>query len=176
VPQGGQRTAGRRKVGGSRYVRSYASIQGHHTKYPNPDNTNADVKAREYWTELAKSLEIPIRCVHFTAPSKLCEHNDAFRSIGGQKLEVRTHELRDAVKTMQHLLTLRIGDQMNPESRVMLPRHAFTGFAARYSAPTLDEGFVDITKVDFEVRCRSISSRVRDSGTKAAATYMALYV
>jgi hypothetical protein len=156
VPQGGQRTAGRRKVGGSRYVRSYASIQGHHTKYPNPDNTNADVKAREYWTELAKSLEIPIRCVHFTAPSKLCEHNDAFRSIGGQKLEVRTHELRDAVKTMQHLLTLR--------------------FAARYSAPTLDEGFVDITKVDFEVRCRSISSRVRDSGTKAAATYMALYV
>ncbi|KAI4747186.1 PNK3P-domain-containing protein [Aureobasidium sp. EXF-12298] len=90
------------------------------------DNTNADVKAREYWTDLAKSLEIPIRCVHFTAPSKLCEHNDAFRSIGGQKLE------------------------MNPESRIMLPRQAFTGFAARYSPPTLDEGFVDITQVDFK--------------------------
>ncbi|KAH0290265.1 PNK3P-domain-containing protein [Aureobasidium namibiae CBS 147.97] len=90
------------------------------------DNTNADVKAREYWTQLANSLEIPVRCVHFTAPSTLCEHNDAFRSIGGQQLE------------------------MNPESRVMLPRQAFTGFAARYSPPTLDEGFVDITKVDFE--------------------------
>ncbi|KAI4808920.1 PNK3P-domain-containing protein [Aureobasidium sp. EXF-8845] len=90
------------------------------------DNTNADVKAREYWTELAKSLELPIRCVHFTAPSKLCEHNDAFRSMGGQALE------------------------MNPESRNMLPKQAFTGFASRYVPPTLDEGFVDITKVDFE--------------------------
>ncbi|KAG9656623.1 PNK3P-domain-containing protein, partial [Aureobasidium melanogenum] len=90
------------------------------------DNTNADTKAREYWTKLAESLEIPIRCVHFTAPSKLCEHNDAVRSIGGQKLG------------------------MNPESRTMLPKQAFTGFAARYSPPTLDEGFTDITKVDFE--------------------------
>jgi bifunctional polynucleotide phosphatase/kinase len=49
---------------------------------------------------------------------------------------------------------------MNPESRIMLPRQAFTGFAARYSPPTLNEGFVDITQVDFEVRCRSIPSRV----------------
>ncbi|KAH0399525.1 hypothetical protein KCU89_g6119, partial [Aureobasidium melanogenum] len=87
---------------------------------------NADIKAREYWTKLAESLEIPIRCVHFTAPSKLCEHNDAVRSIGGQQLG------------------------MNPESRTMLPKQAFTGFAARYSPPTLDEGFTDITKVDFE--------------------------
>jgi len=68
-----------------------ATSQKHQTEYFDPDNTNADVKAREYWTELAKLLEIPIRCVHFTAPSSLCEHNDAFRSIGGQKLEVRTH-------------------------------------------------------------------------------------
>ncbi|KAI4727080.1 PNK3P-domain-containing protein [Aureobasidium sp. EXF-10728] len=90
------------------------------------DNTNADIKAREYWTKLAESLEVPIRCVHFTAPSKLCEHNDAVRSIGGQQLG------------------------MNPESRTMLPKQAFTGFASRYSPPTLDEGFVDITKVDFE--------------------------
>jgi len=41
---------------------------------------------------------------------------------------------------------------MNPESRIMLPRQAFTGFAGRYVPPTLDEGFVDITKVEFEVR------------------------
>ncbi|THX36262.1 PNK3P-domain-containing protein [Aureobasidium pullulans] len=90
------------------------------------DNTNADLKAREYWTSLAKSLEIPIRCVHFTAPAKLCEHNDAYRAIGG----------------LLH--------GMNPESRIMLPRQAFTGFAGRYVPPTLDEGFVDITKVEFE--------------------------
>jgi predicted kinase len=71
-------------------------IQHYLTKHLNADNTNADVKAREYWTELAKSLELPIRCVHFTAPSKLCEHNDAFRSMGGQALEVRTHAMRAA--------------------------------------------------------------------------------
>lgn len=49
---------------------------------------------------------------------------------------------------------------MNPESRAMLPKQAFTGFAARYSPPTLDEGFMDITKVDFEVRCRSIACQI----------------
>ncbi|KAI4807134.1 PNK3P-domain-containing protein [Aureobasidium sp. EXF-8845] len=116
------------------------------------DNTNADVKAREYWVDLAKSLELPIRCVHFTAPSKLCEHNDAFRSMGGQALEVRTHAMRAARCREDHaaFTDTWVDDQMNPESRTMLPKQAFTGFASRYIPPTLDEGFVDITKVDFE--------------------------
>jgi hypothetical protein len=42
--------------------------------------------------------------------------------------------------------------QMNPESRTMLPKMAFTGFASRYREPTVDEGFEDITKVNFKVR------------------------
>jgi hypothetical protein len=42
--------------------------------------------------------------------------------------------------------------QMNPESRTMLPKMAFTGFASRYREPTTDEGFDDITKVSFKVR------------------------
>ena len=42
--------------------------------------------------------------------------------------------------------------QMNPESRTMLPKMAFTGFASRYREPTADEGFDDITKVNFKVR------------------------
>lgn len=33
----------------------------------------------------------------------------------------------------------------------MLPKMAFTGFAARYREPSADEGFQDITKVDFKV-------------------------
>jgi hypothetical protein len=41
---------------------------------------------------------------------------------------------------------------MNPESRTILPKMAFTGFASRYREPTLDEGFDDITKVNFKVR------------------------
>ncbi|KAJ9619534.1 DNA kinase/phosphatase Pnk1 [Taxawa tesnikishii (nom. ined.)] len=40
--------------------------------------------------------------------------------------------------------------QMNPESRTMLPKVAFTGFASRYREPTLEEGFQDITKIDFQ--------------------------
>lgn len=44
--------------------------------------------------------------------------------------------------------------QMNPESRTMLPKMAFTGFASRYREPTLDEGFDDITKVNFKVCLR----------------------
>jgi len=41
---------------------------------------------------------------------------------------------------------------MNPESRTMLPKMAFTGFASRYREPTLEEGLADIFKVDFRVR------------------------
>lgn len=46
--------------------------------------------------------------------------------------------------------------KVNPESRTMLPKMAFTGFASRYREPSLNEGFQDITKVDFQVRPLSI--------------------
>jgi len=42
--------------------------------------------------------------------------------------------------------------KVNPESRTMLPKMAFTGFASRYREPGLNEGFQDIAKVDFQVR------------------------
>lgn len=38
----------------------------------------------------------------------------------------------------------------------MLPKMAFTGFASRYREPTLDEGFEDITKVNFKVGCDGV--------------------
>ncbi len=34
----------------------------------------------------------------------------------------------------------------------MLPKVAFVGFASRYREPRLDEGFQDITRIDFQVR------------------------
>ncbi len=34
----------------------------------------------------------------------------------------------------------------------MLPKVAFVGFASRYREPCLDEGFQDITRIDFQVR------------------------
>jgi bifunctional polynucleotide phosphatase/kinase len=45
-----------------------------------PDNTNADPETRAHWTELAKELKIPIRCIFFTAAPALCKHNDAVRA------------------------------------------------------------------------------------------------
>ncbi|KAF2266661.1 PNK3P-domain-containing protein [Lojkania enalia] len=89
------------------------------------DNTNADPPTREYWVKLAKDLEVPIRCVLFTAPSKLCEHNDTVRA-------------------------LNIGPESNPENRSILPKLAFTSFASRYREPKASEGFEDVIKVDFE--------------------------
>jgi bifunctional polynucleotide phosphatase/kinase len=45
------------------------------------DNTNADPDTRAQWITLAKKLNVPIRCTLFTAPMKLCEHNDAVRAM-----------------------------------------------------------------------------------------------
>ena len=40
---------------------------------------------------------------------------------------------------------------MNPEKRAMLPNVAFTSYGSRFRAPTIDEGFQDILKIDFLV-------------------------
>ncbi|OQO05235.1 hypothetical protein B0A48_09002 [Cryoendolithus antarcticus] len=88
------------------------------------DNTNADVETRATWVRLAQKLNVPIRVVHFTAPPKLCEHNDTIRALNSR--------------------------ETNPEARTMLPKMAFTGFTARYREPSLQEGYQDITKVDFK--------------------------
>ncbi|WPH01075.1 putative HAD-superfamily hydrolase,subfamily IIIA, polynucleotide kinase 3 phosphatase [Acrodontium crateriforme] len=87
------------------------------------DNTNADVETRALWIGLAKKFNVPIRLIHFTCSAKLCEHNDTVRALGGEL--------------------------MNPESRTLLPKMAFTGFTARYREPKIEEGFEDITRVDF---------------------------
>ncbi|KAF2726762.1 PNK3P-domain-containing protein [Polyplosphaeria fusca] len=90
------------------------------------DNTNPDLQTRQYWVNLAKELEVPIRCVLFTAPARLCEHNDTVRA-------------------------LNLGPEVNPEHRSILPKVAFSGFASRYREPSLSEGFQDITKIEFEL-------------------------
>jgi bifunctional polynucleotide phosphatase/kinase len=47
------------------------------------DNTNADIETRAAWISLGKKLKVPTRLVHFTASTKLCEHNDAVRAFAG---------------------------------------------------------------------------------------------
>lgn len=87
------------------------------------DNTNGDVQTRKYWVDLAKEFKVPIRCVHFTTPLRLAEHNDSVRAMNGSL--------------------------MNPEKREMLPGIAFKSFQQRFQEPKLEEGLEDITKVDF---------------------------
>ena len=89
------------------------------------DNTNADVDTRAVWIQLAKKLRIPIRCIYFTAPAKLCEHNDTVRALAE--------------------------GTFNPEKRQILPHSAFSSYASRFKEPSLKEGFHDITKIDFQV-------------------------
>lgn len=87
------------------------------------DNTNADINTRAHWLRLGQELRVPVRCVHFTANTRLCEHNDSVRALNP--------------------------DVMNPEGRSMLPAVAFRSFQQRYIAPSANEGFQDIYQVDF---------------------------
>lgn len=48
------------------------------------DNTNADPETRESWVKLARKLDVPIRCVLFTASASLCMHNDAVRALNAE--------------------------------------------------------------------------------------------
>ncbi|KAL9025380.1 MAG: hypothetical protein Q9196_005785, partial [Gyalolechia fulgens] len=73
---------------------------------------------------LAQKFNVPIRCVHFTASSKLCEHNDTVRAIAG--------------------------GEFNPDKRTILPHAAFSSFASRFQPPKTQEGFQDLVPVEFQ--------------------------
>ncbi|KAL9604981.1 MAG: hypothetical protein Q9219_000169 [cf. Caloplaca sp. 3 TL-2023] len=88
------------------------------------DNTNADQETRAVWVQLAQKFQVPIRCVHFTASYKLCEHNDTVRAIARGKF--------------------------NPDERSILPHSAFSSFASRFRQPKVEEGFQDVISVEFQ--------------------------
>lgn len=83
------------------------------------DNTNANPEVRASWVGLARAFKIQIRCILFTASTRLCEHNDTVRALNPAL--------------------------MNPENRSRLPPIAFQSFTSRYVQPALSEGFQDIT-------------------------------
>ncbi|KAL8983218.1 MAG: hypothetical protein Q9177_005038, partial [Variospora cf. flavescens] len=115
------------------------------------DNTNADQDVRAVWVQLAQRFKVPIRCVHFTASTKLCEHNDTVRAIAG--------------------------GQFNPEKRTILPHSAFSSFASRYKRPKMEEGFQDIVPVDFQVEQARICSgcKLMNAGSLKVTTTSARY-
>ncbi|OOF96995.1 hypothetical protein ASPCADRAFT_205751 [Aspergillus carbonarius ITEM 5010] len=89
------------------------------------DNTNADPETRAHWVQIAKEFHVPIRCVYFTASPALCRHNNAVRAAN---------------------------QTLNPESRTLLPGIAFGDFLRRFREPSIDEGFQDIIRVEFQFR------------------------
>ena len=98
------------------------------------DNTNADEETRAVWVQLARKFAVPIRCIHFTASTQLCQHNDTIRALSASGF--------------------------NPEKRSILPHSAFTSFSSRFKEPKVKEGFQDIIKVDFRVRDCSGQARL----------------
>lgn len=114
------------------------------TKSVAVDNTNADPETRSVWVKLATSHHIPIRCIYFTAPPKLCEHNDAVRALANTS-------------------------DLNPEKRTLLPHSAFAGFGARFKEPKIKEGFEEIVRVEFEVSEQVYPEQIR--GTMIKETF-----
>lgn len=45
------------------------------------DNTNMDKSTRAHWTDLAKTLGVPIQCIELKASPELCQHNDTVRAL-----------------------------------------------------------------------------------------------
>jgi len=52
------------------------------------DNTNADIETRSYWVKIAHEFNVPIRCVRFTASTRLAEHNDAVRALNPNTVRI----------------------------------------------------------------------------------------
>ena len=53
---------------------------GAHSSLRTSDNTNADPETRIHWINLAREVNVPIRCIYITAPPELCKHNNAVRA------------------------------------------------------------------------------------------------
>lgn len=90
------------------------------------DNTNGDLDTRAVWIRLSQNFGLPIRCVFFSVPPKLCEHNNIVRALAG--------------------------DAFNPDNRSVLPHLAFSSFASRFVKPSTKEGFEDVITLEFKVR------------------------
>ncbi|EFQ98683.1 bifunctional polynucleotide phosphatase/kinase [Nannizzia gypsea CBS 118893] len=90
------------------------------------DNTNANKTTRAEWISLAKTLNLPIRCIYLTTPIPVCKHNNAVRAANPNQ------------------------ESLNPESRTILPPVAFSDYVRRFEEPDVSEGFKDMINVGFQ--------------------------
>lgn len=86
------------------------------------DNTNRDIATRRHYLDLAKKLQIPVRCIEFIGSMDLAWHNNLYRAYVHPSIESR---------------------------RDIIPYIAFIGFKNHYEEPQLTEGFSEIIKVNW---------------------------
>ncbi|KAF8892654.1 polynucleotide kinase 3 phosphatase-domain-containing protein [Infundibulicybe gibba] len=90
------------------------------------DNTNRDAKTRKFYISLAKERDIPVRCFLFTGSLELAWHNNLYRAYNLPASVVSREERRDIV-----------------------PYAAFSGFRDNYEEPAMDEGILEIKRVNW---------------------------
>jgi len=90
------------------------------------DNTNRDTATRKHYVDMAKKLDVPIRCFLFNGTLELAWHNNLYRAFN----------LLDDVAS-------------KAPKREMLPYNAFTSFRASYEEPKAEEGFREVRRVNW---------------------------
>ncbi|KAF2113062.1 polynucleotide kinase 3 phosphatase-domain-containing protein [Lophiotrema nucula] len=90
------------------------------------DQRHLDRASRRKWVSFARECSISIFAIHFTTTLDLCLHNDAVRALGSTDID--------------------------PKHRRVCPRNDFWDLVGTFQEPTVEEGFLDVVKVDFEWR------------------------
>ncbi|KAI8875662.1 PNK3P-domain-containing protein [Backusella circina FSU 941] len=85
------------------------------------DNTNPEKTTRAVYIKLARDANVPIRCFYFGDNDGLAQHNNFYRAIYKQA----------------------------DEKRELIGGIVFRLFKSKFQAPTKDEGFDEIEKIDF---------------------------
>ncbi|TRM59459.1 polynucleotide kinase 3 phosphatase-domain-containing protein [Schizophyllum amplum] len=88
------------------------------------DNTNRDAATRAHYIKLAKEAKIPVRCFWFTGSMELAWHNNLYRAYN-------------------------LPPSIAAKERDIIPWIGFTGFKSTNEEPELEEGFMEIRKVNW---------------------------
>ncbi|KAH8116055.1 PNK3P-domain-containing protein [Phellopilus nigrolimitatus] len=94
------------------------------------DNTNRDKKTRQHYLDLAKTLDVPIRCFWFKSSPELAWHNNLYRAFCLPLLAETTTAVAKS-------------------DRKLIPYTAFLSFAQGFEEPSVHEGFHDVKTVNW---------------------------
>ncbi|KZP29992.1 PNK3P-domain-containing protein [Athelia psychrophila] len=90
------------------------------------DNTNRDIATRQFYINVAKRLDIPVRCFKFDGSAELAWHNNLYRAYNRAPSNAQDETKRE-----------------------VLPYAAISSFASAYEEPTTSEGFSEIRTVNW---------------------------